>query len=56
MSVVGYKMDEMYFAWLPNPIDIDINLELPQFNFVEYKLHDCSLNYTSGKIFEQLHK
>lgn len=46
---VGYTMDVMYFSWLPNPIDLDKAIQLPQFRLRDSVLYDCSQNYTGGK-------
>ena len=45
---VGYTMDTLYFAWMDNPVDIDQNVQLPQFVLQGYILNDCSQNYTAG--------
>ena len=47
---VGYTMDTMYFNWLDNAVEIDKNLELPQFKMVKHVKYDCSQNYTAGLI------
>jgi hypothetical protein len=41
-------MDTMYFSWLENPVEIDQELQLPQFFLQDYLLYDCSQNYTAG--------
>jgi len=41
-------MDTMYFESLPNAVDIAQDLQMPQFSLVDYKVIDCSMNYTSG--------
>jgi len=46
---VGYTMDVMYFAWLPNPIEVDKAIQLPQFRLRDTVLYDCSQNYTGGR-------
>lgn len=46
---VGHTMDVMYFAWLPSPVDVDGNVQLPQFTLEDTILHDCSQNYTAGE-------
>lgn len=45
---VGYTMDTMYFAWLPKAIEIDEDVELPQFTLEDQIKYDCSQNYTTG--------
>lgn len=44
----GYTMDTMYFSWLGNAVDVDKDLEMPQFSLVDQQKHDCSQNYTAG--------
>jgi len=46
--VVGYTMDTMYFTWLDRPVDVDKDLQLPQFFLVDTPKYDCSQNYTAG--------
>ena len=43
-------MDTLYFAWIDKPVDIEKNLQLPQFSMHGYIQHDCSQNYTAGNI------
>lgn len=45
---VGYTMDTMYFGSLETPIDINPDLQLPQFSLVDKVFIDCSQNYTTG--------
>ena len=45
---VGYTMDTMFFGWLDNPVDVDKDVQLPQFTLVDVILYDCSQNYTAG--------
>ena len=47
-NAVGYTMDVMYFNWLPQPVEIDKEIQLPQFNLKDKILFDCSQNYTGG--------
>jgi len=49
LSSVGYTMDVMYFAWLPNPVEVDKAIQLPQFRLRDTVLYDCSQNYTGGQ-------
>jgi len=49
VCTVGYTMDVMYFAWLPNPIEVDKAIQLPQFRLRDTVLYDCSQNYTGGQ-------
>jgi len=48
LYAVGYTMDTMYFTWLDNPVDVDKDLQLPQFFLVDTPKFDCSQNYTAG--------
>lgn len=48
--VVGYTMDTLYFTWIDNPVDIEKNLEMPQFSMEGFVQNDCSQNYTAGKM------
>ena len=48
-TVVGYTMDTLYFTWIENPVDIEKNLEMPQFSMEGFVQNDCSQNYTAGK-------
>lgn len=48
--VVGYTMDTMYFTWLDKPVDVDGDLQLPQFFLVDTPKFDCSQNYTAGTL------
>jgi len=41
-------MDVMYFAWLPNSVEIEKAIQLPQFRLRNTVQHDCSQNYTGG--------
>jgi len=41
-------MDVMYFAWLPNSVEIDKAIQLPQFRLRRTVQYDCSQNYTGG--------
>lgn len=46
--VVSYTMDTIYFTWFEKPLDIEPNLQLPQFALRGYAQNDCSQNYTGG--------
>ena len=48
MRAVSYTMDTLYFTWIEKPVDIERNLQLPQFALRSYVQHDCSQNYTGG--------
>jgi len=50
-TVVGYTMDTVYFAWLENPVEIDDNVQFPQFKHIDSLLYDCSMNYTAGALY-----
>ena len=45
---VGYTMDTMYFGWLDAPVDVDKDVQLPEYTFTDVILYDCSQNYTGG--------
>jgi len=46
--VVGYTMDTLTFNWLDNAVDVDLNLQLPQFTLIDSVKENCSQNYTAG--------
>jgi len=46
-------MDVMYFAWLPNSVEIDKAIQLPQFRLRRTVQHDCSQNYTGGTVYSR---
>ena len=50
VTAVGYTMDVMYFAWLPFPVEIDKDIQMPQFVLKDTILYDCSQNYTGGTL------
>jgi len=41
-------MDTMYFDSIPSPVEIAQDLQMPQFSLDDFKVIDCSMNYTSG--------
>ena len=45
---VGYTMDTMYFGQLDNPVDVDPDVQMPQFKLIREFVKDCSQNYTTG--------
>ena len=45
---VGYTMDTMYFGKLEPPVDVDKNVQMPQFKLIQEYVKDCSQNYTTG--------
>ena len=47
-NVVGYTMDTVYFGWLDSPVEIDADVQFPQFKYIDNLLYDCSMNYTAG--------
>ena len=49
MNTVSYTMDTLYFTWFDKPVDIEPNLQLPQFALRGYVQNDCSQNYTAGQ-------
>jgi len=47
--LVGYTMETMFFSWLPDtPVEIEKNMQMPQFTLKNHTLHDCSQVYTAG--------
>jgi len=44
-------MDTLYFTWIDKPVDIERDLQLPQFALRGYVQHDCSQNYTGGMLY-----
>ena len=46
--LVGYTMDTMYFGQLDSPVDVDENVQMPQFKLIQEFVEDCSQNYTTG--------
>jgi len=41
-------MDTVYFGWIDNPVEIDADVQFPQFKHIDSLLYDCSMNYTAG--------
>ncbi|ESO03777.1 hypothetical protein HELRODRAFT_80045, partial [Helobdella robusta] len=41
-------MNDMFFGFLPKPVDLPDEIKPPQFQLLYYELVDCSSNYTSG--------
>ena len=41
-------MDSMYFSWIDKPVEIDKDIQLPQFVYKHHALFDCVQNYTGG--------
>jgi len=48
LCVVSYTMDTMYFQSLDDPVQVAPEIQMPQFGLVDWKVIDCSQNYTSG--------
>lgn len=46
---VGYTMDHIVYRWLPEPVEFEKTIQLPQFSMVNFSLSDCSQNYTTGE-------
>ncbi len=46
LESLGYTVDAVYFTWLLNAIDVDPELQLPQFTLADRILADCTKNYT----------
>jgi len=47
-NAVGYTSDIVYFSWLDNAVEINEDLQLPQFELKDTHQRDCSQNYTAG--------
>ena len=43
-------MDDIIYKWLPDgkAVQMDKQIEIPQFELVSHNLSDCSQNYTTG--------
>jgi len=41
-------MDIVFFSWLEEAVEVDDDLQLPQFELKDTIKHDCSQNYTAG--------
>jgi len=48
MFSVGYTADIVNFTWLPESVEIDENMQLPQFELEDIIQRDCTQNYTAG--------
>lgn len=46
--LVGYTMEHIVYQWLPDAVEFDPTLQLPQFVLENFTLKDCSQNYTTG--------
>ena len=46
---VGYTMDTMYFGTLDDAVEVNENVQMPQFKLIKEFVEDCSQNYTTGK-------
>ncbi len=44
----GYTMDVLYLTWLKSAVDVDPDVQLPQFTLRDTDFLDCSQNYTAG--------
>lgn len=42
-------MENIYFVWQKKPVEIEENLQLPQFKLQTHFLYDCVQNYTAGE-------
>ena len=51
VATVGYTMDTVYFGWIDDPVQIDVDVQFPQFKLIESLLYDCSMNYTAGTTY-----
>ena len=43
-----YTMNDVVLAWLSSPVDIDKQLDIPDYSLQDVILYDCSQNYTAG--------
>jgi len=43
-------MDTMYFGKLPVAVDVDKDVQMPQFKLIQQFVDDCSQNYTTGTL------
>jgi len=41
-------MEDLVYKWLPNSVQFDEGLQLPQFKLESLSKRDCSQNYTTG--------
>ena len=48
--VDAYLLDVLKFKWAEDPIQLNEDLELPQFHLVKSLTKDCTKNYTTGKV------
>jgi len=45
---VGYTMNVVYFGWVNSAVELQENIDIPQFTLLGTRLNDCSKNYTAG--------
>nr|AWJ68189.1 putative GABA receptor 7 [Hirudo verbana] len=44
----GYTSDVMKMVWMDDPVEVNKDMQLPQYIYTKHKLFDCSVNYTGG--------
>jgi hypothetical protein len=47
---VGYTTETLTLSWLDKPVDIDPDVQLPDFTLEDLVLIDCTQNYTIGRL------
>jgi len=50
VGTVGYTMNVVYFGWVDSAVELQADLDIPQFTLLGTKLNDCSQNYTAGEL------
>jgi len=48
VHAVGYTMNVVYFGWVDSAVELQDDLDIPQFTLLGTKQNDCSQNYTAG--------
>ena len=52
LSLDGYTTDELQFEWREFlAVQVNENLELPQFKLIDFVIVDCQQSYITGKRF-----
>ncbi len=44
----GYKTNDLILTWMKRPLDVDIDIALPEFTLQDAIISDCTSNYTVG--------
>ena len=42
----------MKMVWMDDPVEVNKDMQLPQYIYTKHKLFDCSVNYTGGDIMQ----